>query len=573
MLETLASFKEEVDKGRGSSAMRGGQGVSLQQPAPRTTLLFTRNPADLTAEYPPIDEWSSNDASKYVQSVLNRAMMSLIFLAIAVCVALGCVLWRLVRCCGIMCCRRTKWRGHKSTQAVLRATTMHVTKVIGLLICIGTIAAGIYALTLDAGAPTVSNGWAHVEAARVHALKVVDSVQSIMNDVADIRGQAANAVAYLYNIGLSSGSAVATAIADMVSVPLQDLQDAAAKVLEYEGGIKDFRKDLVETLDTVKTDWEAKSLHWWYIVRQCCIGVWASGIGLAALLVIVAAVNWAWGIAIVGTLQLILVIALFAGAAAMCNGLVVLSDGCDSLEAIIVQVVPDTYKGTASYYVSANSDPSPEALNAQLVLAGLVDPDEVRALVRDNINQSYAMINTYLYLVPDEYQDTLQQSVDGVTSAATHMLGALNATLELVALDRVRPIYSSSKQFLCCEVPSLAEQYWLMLTIVGWFVLACVAVAMALLAYLDRRQDNGACCMCDCVLTSRLPPAGKPAPAETASASSSELMDDVYVMAIGPAASMGAGGANADGFVHGSDFLFEIFNSPAAGFCFERVDR
>mmetsp|Transcript_30983 Transcript_30983/g.92150 ORF Transcript_30983/g.92150 Transcript_30983/m.92150 type:complete len:337 (-) Transcript_30983:1735-2745(-) len=95
-----------------------------------------------------IANWTNNDFWDYVgNDVIPRSAASIAFLALAVCMLIGFLTWRLVRCSMQCCCQ--KCVGSNLTHEVIGSRAMFWVKVVGILAVLGVLACGIAGLVLS----------------------------------------------------------------------------------------------------------------------------------------------------------------------------------------------------------------------------------------------------------------------------------------------------------------------------------------------------------------------------------------------------------------------------------------
>eukprot|EP00955_Chlamydomonas_euryale_P042786 352421-Chlamydomonas_euryale.AAC.67 len=543
-------------------------------PCRRVSMIFARNPVDIL-KFIPLPQWGYDQIYDYFKNeVALRAVMSLVFLGLSVAVAIGFVLWRIVKFIALPFCGRCE--GQMSTQTVLRGAGVITTKVLILMISAGAIGVGIYALTINQNAePTASNGWDVVQQVKdyankerrlrmhscMHACKgmrceghgrmdkskqlampsvahqILDELDNVLGAVQDISAQSSSAMLFVYNAAVSESTALIRNLLLQMSERLGEvMQEASDIAVSMQSGVQNARDDVVTFIETTSNDWEEDSLNWWNIVVKTCMGAFIASVVLPVLLLFFMVINYAWGIGIMICLQLVLVIFMFAAAAVYSGGLVTLADGCKNLETIIVQFAPDQLKNVTRYYTTQTSDSAD--LEQQLKDSGLVDVEEVRQMVQERLSEGLRAVSTYILLLSNEKQALVRSMFQTMQNSSESALTAVEETLRISDVTLVQPIYDSTKQYLCCEVPGIAEQYWIMMTVLGWLGLAIVVLAMILLGLLDRRQDSGMCCSCSCVLPTRMPAAGKPVDGNAGD-------DDDYAMGFGAGAT--------DGFVRVMD--------------------
>uniref|UniRef100_A0A7R9YQD7 Plasma membrane fusion protein PRM1 n=1 Tax=Chlamydomonas euryale TaxID=1486919 RepID=A0A7R9YQD7_9CHLO len=500
------------------------------------SMIFARNPVDIL-KFIPLPQWGYDQIYDYFKNeVALRAVMSLVFLGLSVAVAIGFVLWRIVKFIALPFCGRCE--GQMSTQTVLRGAGVITTKVLILMISAGAIGVGIYALTINQNAePTASNGWDVVQQVKDYANKILDELDNVLGAVQDISAQSSSAMLFVYNAAVSESTALIRNLLLQMSERLGEvMQEASDIAVSMQSGVQNARDDVVTFIETTSNDWEEDSLNWWNIVVKTCMGAFIASVVLPVLLLFFMVINYAWGIGIMICLQLVLVIFMFAAAAVYSGGLVTLADGCKNLETIIVQFAPDQLKNVTRYYTTQTSDSAD--LEQQLKDSGLVDVEEVRQMVQERLSEGLRAVSTYILLLSNEKQALVRSMFQTMQNSSESALTAVEETLRISDVTLVQPIYDSTKQYLCCEVPGIAEQYWIMMTVLGWLGLAIVVLAMILLGLLDRRQDSGMCCSCSCVLPTRMPAAGKPVDGNAGD-------DDDYAMGFGAGAT--------DGFVRVMD--------------------
>jgi hypothetical protein len=145
-------------------------------------------------------------------------------------------------------------------------------------------------------------------------------------------------------------------------------------------------------------------------------------------------------------------------------------------------------------------------------------------MINGPLNQTSGQLRSLLPFAPTSFKAILQALSANLTKRTVAILAAIgqldepaSGALALARLDQVQPLYSSTKQYVCCEVPGVAAQLWIVITVLGWLGMGLAVVGMLVLWQLDDTQEAGACCSCACLRPSSLPPAGKLVDAESSS--------------------------------------------------------
>jgi len=466
-------------------------------------LLYLKTPGPTGPDtFVNIKNWEYHDAMDYVKDqILHRAAASLAFPGIAICLLIGFLLWRLIRASCICCCN--KCHGTSSPKQALLGTAMRWIKTLGAFIACCILAASVFAIVQN-NDNTVKDGWNVAAQLKTYSGEVLQALGELLNNIKLARASLA-----------SSTNTVLPYVPASDRSKLQQYSQGAIDVMTeaingLTSGTVSFRTETYDRIASAQNDWEQDSVNAYSTAQKAAKGLFGASILFMLLIVVFGAINCPWGAGIAGTLMAALAILHFALSSAVAAGLLSLSDTCSNSHTIVVNLAPTQYKSLVSMYISGARSSLGEEFYWQQ--AGIANASQIRYITNGKLGEISAALAAATSIVPAAYKPLIrgeQAKIDQMISTITANLGTLSPASGLLgkmSYTSVHPLYDISKAYVCCTLPDMLSEMWVMLTVVGWLDMALCAVVIALLAQLDKLPRSGACCPCAPMLESRLTP-------------------------------------------------------------------